>query len=40
MGFSLVLEASRPCGAKYRLGLKCRVHLKLASMVLALFGLR
>jgi len=30
------LEASRPCGTTYRLGLGCLVHPKWASMVAAL----
>jgi hypothetical protein len=32
----LTLEASQPCGATYRLGLGCHVHLTLASMIAAL----
>ncbi len=40
MGIFLVFEASRPCGTKYRLGFGCLVHPKLASMVVALLGLR
>jgi hypothetical protein len=33
MGVFLILEASRPSGASYRLGLGCFLHPKLASMV-------
>jgi len=35
MGVFLVLEASQPSGARYRLGLGCflALHPKLASMV-------
>lgn len=33
MGLYLILEASQPNGATYRLGLGCLMHPKLASMV-------
>ena len=36
MGVFLLLEASQPNGTVYRLGLGCRVHLTLASMVTAI----
>ena len=33
MGLFLILEASQPSGARYRLGLGCFVHPNLASML-------
>ena len=39
MGVFLILEASQPCGAIYRLGFGCFVHPRLASMVLVLVRL-
>jgi hypothetical protein len=33
MGIFLVLEASEPCGKRYRLGLGCILHPTLASML-------
>ena len=35
----LYLEASQPDGTKYRLGLGCLVHPRLASMVILLMRL-
>ena len=35
----LILEASQPNGAYYRLGLGCYLHPALASVVAALFRL-
>jgi hypothetical protein len=35
----LILEASQPDGARYRLGLGCLVHPTLASMVAVLVRL-
>jgi hypothetical protein len=31
MGLFLIIEASQPCGKKYRLGFGCNLHL--ASMI-------
>jgi hypothetical protein len=39
MGVFLILEASQPSGATYRLGLGCFVPPKLASMVVMLMRL-
>jgi hypothetical protein len=39
MGLFLGLEASRPCGTKYRVGIGCFVHPKLASMLIVLIRL-
>ena len=39
MGAFLYLEASRPCGKTYRLGLRCFVYPELASMVAILLRL-
>lgn len=36
MGVFLILEASRPYGRSYRLGLGCLLHPKLASIVAVL----
>jgi hypothetical protein len=36
MGLFLIFEASEPNGTTYRLGLRCLVHPKLASMVAVL----
>jgi hypothetical protein len=36
MGVFLILEASQPCGTRYRLGLGCLVHPKLASVIAVL----
>jgi hypothetical protein len=36
MGVFLILEASQPNGALYRLGLGCFLHPNLASMVAVL----
>jgi hypothetical protein len=33
MGLFLILEASQPDGTRYRLGLGCFLHPKLASMI-------
>lgn len=33
MGVFLVLEASQPCGTRYRLAFGCLVHPRWASMV-------
>jgi hypothetical protein len=33
MGVFLIIEASKPCGGTYSLGLGCFSHLKLASVV-------
>jgi len=35
----LILEASQPDGTRYRLGLGCLVHPKLASMIAVLVRL-
>jgi hypothetical protein len=35
----LYLEASQPCGSRYRLGIGCLLHPKLASMVVMLVRL-
>jgi hypothetical protein len=36
MGIFLILEASQPSGAHYRVGLGCFLHPQLASMVAVL----
>jgi hypothetical protein len=36
MGIFLILEASQPSGARYRVGLGCFLHPQLASMVAVL----
>lgn len=39
MGVFLILEASQPSGPRYRLGLGCFLHPKLALMVAAIMRL-
>jgi hypothetical protein len=39
MGVFLILEASQPCGTRYRLGLGCLLHPKLVSMLTVLLRL-
>ena len=39
MGVFLILEASQPCGTRYRVGIGCFVHPKLASMFTVLIRL-
>ena len=36
MGIFLIIEASQPSGARYRVGLGCFLHPQLASMVAVL----
>jgi hypothetical protein len=36
MSMSFTLEVSQPCGATYRLGLGCKLHLKLAWVIAAI----
>jgi hypothetical protein len=39
MALFLLLEASQPCGTKYRVGVGCVLHPKLASMLTVLMRL-